>query len=263
MTAENLPPPAPAIRLDGKVAIVTGASRGIGASIARTFAANGAKVVLASRKIEGLETVRAAIEADGHEALAHACHTGQPDAIDGLVAATIERFGQVDVLVNNAATNPYFGPFLDTEWAAWDKTFEVNVKGYFAAARAVSRHLLEREASGSIINVASILGTMGGPFQGVYAMTKAAVISMTQTLATELSGAGVRVNAIAPGFIETKFASALLDNPDINAQLVERTPARRTGKPEEIAGLALYLASDAASFATGHTYYVDGGMRIA
>ncbi|MEO1232267.1 MAG: glucose 1-dehydrogenase [Myxococcota bacterium] len=262
MTSET-PAAAPPLRLDDRVAIVTGASRGIGASIARTFAAAGARVALVSRKIEGLEGVANTIREDGGEALPLACHTGRPEAVETMVADVVKAFGQVDVLVNNAATNPYYGPFLDTEWSAWDKTFEVNVKGYFAATQAVARHLLKREAPGSIVNIASILGTMGGQFQGVYGMTKAAVISMTQTLAIELGGNGIRINAIAPGFIETKFASALVDNPDVRKQLVARTPAGMIGSPEDVAGLALYLASDAARFATGHTYYVDGGLRIA
>jgi NAD(P)-dependent dehydrogenase (short-subunit alcohol dehydrogenase family) len=260
MSTPQLPPAAPPIRLDGKVALVTGASRGIGASIARTFAAAGARVVLASRKLEGLEGVRSAILEDGGEARAIACHTGQPESIEAAVDEAVETYGQVDVLVNNAATNPYFGPFIDVEWPAWDKTFDVNVKGYFHATRVVARHLLAREAAGSIVNVSSILGTMGGQLQGVYAMTKAAVVSMTKTFAIELGAAGIRVNAIAPGFIETKFSSAITSSPELTEGVIARTPAGRIGQPQEVAGLALYLASDAASFATGHTYYVDGGM---
>lgn len=258
-----LPPPAPLARLDDKVAIVSGASRGIGASIARTFAAAGADVVLVSRKIEGLEAVAARIRADGGRATPLACHMGQAEAIEAMVSETVNRHGKVDVLVNNAATNPYYGPLTDIEWPAWDKTFEVNVKGYFAASRAVIRHLRDRDAPGSIINIASILGTMAGQFQGVYAMTKAAVISLTQTFALELGGHGIRVNAIAPGFIDTKFASALIENPDIHKHIVNRTPLGRVGEPQDVAGLALYLGSDASAFATGHTYFVDGGMCIA
>ena len=258
-----MPEGAPSISLGNRVAIVTGASRGIGASIARTLAQAGARVVLVSRKREGLESVRAVINEQGGQADVLPCHMGAPDAIEAMVQEAIGTAGPIDILVNNAATNPYYGPLLETEWPAWDKTFDVNVKGYFAASRAVAQHLLERKAPGSIINITSILGTMAGPHQGVYAMTKAAVISLTQNLALELGPSGIRVNAIAPGFIETKFSSTLVDNPSIKSALETRIPVGRIGQPEEIAGLALYLASDAASYATGHTYFVDGGLRIA
>ena len=191
--------------MDGRTAIVTGASRGIGEAIARGLASQGANVVLAARKLDGLTQVQEAIEKEGGQALACPCHTGHPEQVEALLQAALDRFGQVDVLVNNAATNPYFGPMLQVEWPAWDKTFQVNVKGYFATSRAVIQHLLDRKAPGSIVNVASIVGSNAAPLQGVYAMTKAAVISMTKTLAVELGHAQIRVNAIAPGFIDTKF----------------------------------------------------------
>lgn len=247
--------------LTGRTALVTGASRGIGEAMARGLAAQGANVVLASRKIESLEEVKRSIDAAGGTALACACHTGKPDQIDGLMRAALDRFGQVDILINNAATNPYFGPMLGVEWPAWDKTFEVNVKGYFAMARAVAQHLLDRDAPGSILNVSSILGTTAGPLQGVYAMTKAAVISMTQTLSVELGHAGIRVNAIAPGFIDTRFSAALVGSPQINEAIVGRTPLGRIGQPKDLVGLAIYLASDASSFITGATFMADGGLQ--
>jgi len=246
--------------LEGKVAIVTGASRGIGESIARVFAEQGAKVVVASRKIDG---VRSVAESIGKNAHAIAAHTGKEEDCQNLVKETIATFGKVDILVNNAATNPYFGPFLNIDAGAWDKTFDVNVKGYFFTSREVARHLIDRGAPGSIVNVASIAGIMGTPLQGVYAMTKAAIISMTKTLAIELAPSKVRVNAIAPGFVKTKFASALVDNPDLNAHIVGRTPMARVGVPDEIAGGALYLASDAASYLTGHTLVIDGGLTAS
>lgn len=247
------------IGLQDKVAIVTGSSRGIGEAIARTYAKAGAKVVLASRKREGLDAVAEKIAAEGGEAFVQPCHTGKPEEIEALMKAAISRFGKVDVLVNNAATNPHFGPMLSVEWGAWDKTFEVNVKGYFALAREVANHLVERNAPGSIVQIASVVGMMGAPMQGVYGMTKAAVISMTKTLAVELGSAGIRVNAIAPGLVETKFASALTSDDDIRESIVSKTALKRVGQPDDIAGAALFLASDAASYVTGQVYVVDGG----
>ena len=249
------------IRLDGKVAIVTGGSRGIGQAIAQEMAASGAKVVIASRKMPGLEEAKAAIEAAVEGAVVHpiACHTGSDEAVEALVAEAVGTFGQVDVLVNNAATNPYFGPMMNLEWGAWKKTFEVNVEGYFRCARAVSKHLLERKAPGSIVNLASVLGQMAAPLQGVYGMTKAAVISMTQTLAAELGPRGIRSNAIAPGLVKTRFAQALTSNPEISQMVLDRTTVKRLGEPEDIAGAALFLASDAASYVNGQVMVVDGG----
>jgi NAD(P)-dependent dehydrogenase (short-subunit alcohol dehydrogenase family) len=187
---------------------------------------------------------------------------GHPEQVDALVARAIAEYGRVDVLVNNAATNPYFGPMMNLDWGAWDKTFEVNVKGYFSATRAVVRHLLDRGAPGSIVNVASVVGLMGSPLQGIYGMTKAAVISMTRTLAMELGSAGIRVNAIAPGLVDTKFAAALTTNDEVRKQVMERTALRRIGAPEDISGAALYLASDASSFMTGHVLTIDAGWTV-
>ena len=248
------------ITLDGKVAIVTGASRGIGEAIARTFAAHGAKVVVASRKMDGLLPIAESIGANAH---AIAAHTGKEDDCKRLVAETIAKFGKVDVLVNNAATNPYFGTFVDIEEGAWDKTFEVNVKGYFWMTREVVKHLRAREAAGSIVNMASVAGIVASPGQGAYAMTKAAVLSMTKTLAYELAGNKIRVNAIAPGFVDTKFASAVLKNDVLLDEVLRLTPMKRYGQPDEIAGAALYLASDSASYLTGQAIVIDGGMTIA
>ena len=249
------------IDLTGKVAILTGASRGIGRAIARGFAEHGAKVVLAARKFDDLALV--VEEIGGERAFAVACHTGRPAEVAKLVAAAVERFGAVDILVNNAATNPYFGPLLDTPDAAFDKTFEVNVKGYFTCAREFVRHLLGRGAGGTIVNVASVAGMRGSPFQGAYGMTKAAVISLTETLAVELGGQGIRVNAIAPGLIETRFAAAIVGNDSLLKMVTDRTPLGRHGQPEEVVGAALYLASDASSYVNGHTLVVDGGLLIA
>jgi NAD(P)-dependent dehydrogenase (short-subunit alcohol dehydrogenase family) len=252
------------ITLEGKVAIVTGGSRGIGEAIARSFVAHGARIVIASRKPEGVAAVADAVarEYGVDRVLGVAAHTGKEADCRRLVEEAIARFGNVDVLVNNAGTNPYFGPLLNAENGAWDKTFDVNLKGYFWCAREVARHCLAREAPASIINVASVAGIVASPMQGVYSMTKAAVISMTRTLAVELGPSKIRVNAIAPGFVDTRLASAILKSDELLKHVIERTPMARYGTPDEIAGGALYLASDAASFLTGHTLVIDGGMTI-
>jgi NAD(P)-dependent dehydrogenase (short-subunit alcohol dehydrogenase family) len=250
--------------LEGKVAIVTGGSRGIGEAIARAFVEQGARVAIASRKIDGVAAVAESITRTHGEGRvrAFAAHTGKEEDCKRLVEETGAAFGKVDVLVNNAGTNPYFGPMLNADGGAWDKTFEVNLKGYFWCAREVGRHLAGRGAPGSIISVASIAGLVASPMQGIYSMTKASVISMTKTLALELGPSGIRVNAIAPGFVDTRLASAVLKNDDLVKAVVARTPLGRYGNPDEIAGGAVYLASNAASFLTGHTLVIDGGLTI-
>lgn len=248
------------ITLEDKVAIVTGASRGIGEAIARCFAANGAKVVIASRKIDALTAVAESI---GPSAVAVAAHTGKEADCAALVDAAVKTFGKVDILVNNAATNPYFGPMVDADEGAWNKTFEVNTKGYFWMSREIVKHLRSREAPGSIIHIASVAGLVASPLQGLYAMTKAAVLSMTKTMAYEVAANKIRVNAIAPGFVDTKFAAAVLKNDTLLEEVMRITPMKRYAQPEEIAGGALYLASDSASYLTGHTLVIDGGMTIA
>ena len=243
-------------RFEDRVIIVTGASRGIGEAIARRVVQEGGKVVLASRKQEALDAVASEL---GDHAFPIAAHTGDEDAIAELVERSVAHFGKVDGLVNNAATNPYFGPMMNVQWAAWDKTFDVNLKGYFMCARAVSRHLLERKASGTVVNISSVLGTMAAPLQGVYGMTKAAVISMTQTLANELGPSGIRVNAIAPGLVETKFAKVLVETDSIRQQVLDQTNLKRLGQPDDIAGAAAFLLSDDAAYVSGQTLCVDGG----
>lgn len=249
-------------RLRDKVAIVTGASRGIGAAIAANMAQEGAKVVLVSRKMEGLQTVAAEIRGNGGEATPLACHVGHPDQREDMLDQALNAYGRVDILVNNAATNPHFGPMLSIDGGAWDKTFEVNVKGYFGMIRLVAGHLQERKAKGSIVNIASVAGLMAAPMQGVYGMTKAAVISMTKTLAMELGASGIRVNAIAPGLVETKFAQVLVDNDEIRSNIVNRTAAGRVGQPRDIAGGAVFLASDESDYLTGDVMVIDGGWTL-
>ena len=214
-------------------------------------------MVLASRKQADLDRVAGEL---GDKALAVACHTGKSEEVDAMVVKALEKFGKIDGYVNNAATNPYFGPLVDTPDAAIDKTFEVNVKGYLYCARALVRHARDRGGGGSIVNIASIADLRAAIMQSIYGASKAAVISMTQTLASELGGSGIRVNAIAPGLVETRFASALVNNPQILQLVVSRTPLGRHAQPPELAGAAIYLLSDAASFTTGTTLVVDGGL---
>jgi len=247
-------------RLEGKVAIITGGSRGIGKAIGRAMALEGARVVLASRKLPGVE---AAAEEIGDGApgpvFARACHVGHAEACHELVAWASDNVGVVDVLVNNAGTNPFFGPILQITEEAFDKTFEVNLKSAWRLSVDVAKRLVKAGKPGAIVNTASILGMRAAPFQGAYGMTKAGLISMTQTLAAELGAARIRVNAIAPGLIDTRLAGAIVKNEALTKSVTDRTALKRIGQPEEIAGLAVFLASDESAYVTGHTFPVDGG----
>ncbi len=245
--------------LNNKVAIVTGASRGIGEAIARGYAEQGAQVIIASRKQESLDPVAESINAAGGKCAAIACHTGESEQISALCHKVIADFGKIDILVNNAATNPYFGPAIDIDEGRLDKTIDVNIKGYFQMMQHVGAKMVE-QGSGSIINVASIAGIQPGPMQVIYSMTKAAVISLTKGLARELGGAGVRVNAIAPGLVETKFAQVLVDTPEIHEQFTAKTCLGRHAQPNEMVGAAVFLASEASSYVTGEIIVNDGGF---
>ena len=245
----------------GKVAIVTGASRGIGQAIAEAFAESGAKVVVSSRKQESVDEVASGIKAKGGEALGIAAHNGDKAALQALVQATVDAYGTVDILVNNAATNPHFGPVLDAEDSMWQKTFDVNVMGNIWLTQAVV-NVMREKGGGKILNVASVNGLRPGRWQGIYSITKAGIINLTQTLAMELASDNIRVNAIAPGLIKTKFARAIWENEMVLNSILDRTPVGRIGEPEDIVGLALYLASPASNFATGQVFVVDGGMTL-
>lgn len=247
----------------GKVAVITGASRGIGLAIAERFAEAGMKVVISSRKQDSLDEIAAGFKEKGYaDVLPVAAHNGDKDALRALIQRTVDAYGTVDVLVNNAATNPHFGRLLDGEDSMWQKTIEVNIMGNIWLTGAAVEIMNQRGTGGKIINIASVNGLRPGTFQGIYSMTKAAVISLTQTLAMELAVDNIQVNAIAPGLIKTKFAQAIWDNDAMLETVVNRTPMNRIGEPDEIAGMALYLASPASSFATGQVYVVDGGITI-
>lgn len=250
--------PLDQFRLDGKVALITGASRGIGAAIAQAYAAAGAKVVLASRKQAGVDAIAAAIRNQGGAALAVATHTGDAAAVTALAAQAVNRFGGIDILVNNAATNPHFGPLLEAEESQWDKTLDVNVKGYMRLIRACVPSMRAR-GGGKIVNVASIAGLHPQPSMGVYCVSKAAVLMLTQALAAELAPDNIQVNALAPGYIKTRFSQALWGNPALNRALLAQIPQRRLAAPDELTGIALYLAAPASSYTTGAVFVVDGG----
>ena len=251
------------ITLEGKVALVTGASRGIGLAIARAYAQNGARVAIVSRKEENLAQAKAELAKEGLAVETIAKHVGREGAAEELVREVVDRFGQIDVLVNNAATNPHFGPMVTADDKVFDKTFETNARAYFSLARETAKHIVGRGAPGAFVFVSSTQGVLSSPLMGVYGMTKAAVISLTKTLAVELGPSGIRVNCIAPGIVDTRFAAALIQNDDIVKRWNERAALRRYGKPEEIAGAAVFFASDAASYITGQTLVIDGGYTIA
>lgn len=245
--------------LTGKTALITGASRGIGESVARTLADYGAHVIVTSRKIDGCEAVASSIRDAGGSAEAYACHIGEMDQIDAIWAHIEKAHGKLDILVNNAATNPYFGPVEDTDLGAFQKTVDVNIRGYFFMCARGAQLMKKQDGGGSIINVASINGVNPGHYQGIYSITKAAVISMTKSFATELGQQNIRVNALLPGLTDTKFASALTTNEAIKKQAMAHIPMKRVADPDEMAGTVLYLASGASSYTTGACINADGG----
>lgn len=247
--------------LAGKVAIVTGASKGIGESIAEALGRAGAQVVVSSRKAEAVAEVAERFKSQGIDALGIAANTGQHEALAALVDATVAHYGGVDIVVNNAAANPVFGPVENTESWAFDKIMEVNLKGPFELAKLALPHLRKR-GGGSVINISSIGGLSPEPQLGIYSVSKAALISLTQVMAREWAPYGVRANVICPGIIQTKFSEALWNNDAILKHMLRQIPMGRIGQPEEVAGLALFLASPAGGYCTGGVFVADGGYTV-
>ena len=244
-------------RLDGRVAIITGASKGIGASIAQTLAENGAKVVVSSRKQAAVDEVASEIKAAGGEALAVAAHVGDTQALQTLVNATLEHFGRIDIVINNAATNPVFGPLEDTV-DAMDKIMQVNVKAPLELAKLALPQL--KAHKGVIVNISSVEAFIATEGLGCYSVSKAALNMLTKSMAKEWGKYGIRANAICPGLIKTKFSEALWSNESMLKYYLKQTPLGRIGEPQEVANLALFLASDASAYSTGGIFMVDGGI---
>lgn len=247
-------------RLDGKVAIVTGASKGIGEAIARALGEAGAKVVVSSRKQEAVDEVAHQLSALGIEAIAVAANAGDKVALTALVQKAADHFRGVHIIVNNAATNPVFGPISKAEEAVFDKVMQVNVKGPMMLCNLAFPYL--KKSGGSIINISSVEGLTPEPMMGLYAVSKAALISMTKVFAKEWGMFNIRANAICPGLIQTKFSQPLWENQSIHDKMVKELPISRVGQPDEMAGLALYLASEASSYTTGGVFVADGGYTI-
>ena len=244
--------------LSGRVALVTGASRGIGAEIAKLLAQHGAKVIVSSRERESCERVVDAIRAGHGSAEAMSLHIGDLPQIEAAFAEIAAKHGRLDVLVNNAATNPFYGHILDTDVAAFQKTVDVNIRGYFYCCLRAGQ-MMRARGRGSIINVASVNAVTPAPKQGIYSIAKSAVVGLTKAFARECGPLGIRVNALLPGLTQTKFAAALVENDEAREHFIGRTPLGRVAQAHELAGAALYLASDVSSYVTGAEFVVDGG----
>jgi NAD(P)-dependent dehydrogenase (short-subunit alcohol dehydrogenase family) len=247
--------------LKGKTAIITGASKGIGEAIAYFLGKAGANVVVSSRKQEAVEAIAKKFEANGIKAKAIACQMGDMDAIDVLVNATVDTYGGIDIVVNNAATNPVFGPILDTDLNAYDKIMNVNVKGPLHLSKLAYPYL-KKSDNASVINISSVEGVTPGFGLGLYSISKASMIMLSKVLAKEWGQQGIRVNTICPGLIKTKFSQALWSNDNIMKQVMMKQPIKEIGKPEDIAGLVLSLVTKAGAYCTGATFTADGGLTI-
>ena len=246
--------------LSDRVALVNGASRGIGEAIAHGLAECGAKVILTSRNLESVEAVRDAIVGNGGTAVARSCHAGELADIEALFAFIGDEFGRLDILINNAGTNPYSGPAATLPPAAFEKTVDVNLKGpYYMMSHAVP--LMTESGGGRIVNVASIAAINALPGQAVYSATKAGLVSLTKSFAKEYGQAGIRVNAICPGIVETKLAGALVEDPSVQ-KWISRLPVSRVAQPADMVGGVLFLVSDEAAYTTGTTLVMDGGATL-
>ena len=248
----------PLFQLDNKVAIVTGASKGIGEAMARGLAEFGAKVVISSRKRESIDAVAESLQNDGLEAIAIAANMGNVEEAQTLIDQTVDAYGGIDIIINNAAANPVFGPIQNTEERAYDKILDVNLKGPFELCKRAYPALKQR-GGGSIINISSIGGLTPEHGIGIYSVSKAGLINLTKAMAQDWGSDNIRVNAICPGLIKTKFSEALWGNEPILDRFLQQIPLNRVGTSEDIAGLAVYLASDAAAYCTGGVYLIDGG----
>lgn len=247
--------------LTGKVALITGSTRGIGKAIAEEMARAGAKVVISSRKPEPCHEVCEAIKAEGGEAIAVPCNVGKKDDLMNLVDETLAAFGKIDILVCNAATNPVYGPTAELTDEAWDKIMDTNVKGTFWLCNRVLPEM-DKNGGGNVVIISSIAGLRGNTVIGTYGVSKAAEAALARNLAVEWGPRNIRVNAIAPGLVRTDFAKALTEDPERRKRAEERTPVRRIGEPVDIAGVALFLSSAASAYVTGQTIVADGGETI-
>ena len=248
----------PLFQLDNKVAIVTGASKGIGEAMARGLAEFGAKVVISSRKRESVDAVAESFQNDGLEAIAIAANMGNVEEAQTLIDQTVDAYGGIDIIINNAAANPVFGPIQNTEERAFDKILDVNLKGPFELCKK-AYPVLKQRGGGSIINISSIGGLTPERGIGIYSVSKAGLINLTKVMAQDWGADNIRVNAICPGLIKTKFSEALWGNEPILDRFLQQIPLNRVGTSDDVAGLAVYLASDAAAYCTGGVYLIDGG----
>ena len=248
----------PLFQLDNKVAIVTGASKGIGEAMARGLAEFGAKVVISSRKQEAIDAVAESFKNDGLEAIAIAANMGNVEEAHALVDQTVDAYGGIDIIINNAAANPVFGPIQNTEERAFDKILDVNLKGPFELCKK-AYPILKQRGGGSIMHISSIGGLTPERGIGIYSVSKAGLINLTKAMAQDWGVDNIRVNAICPGLIKTKFSEALWGNEPILERFLQHIPLNRVGTSDDIAGLAVYLASDAAAYCTGGVYLIDGG----